>query len=185
MTLEIPPVEAPTYIQILSQNYPEIGVSATGAGDVYEELVSDGPLPTKEQLDIEILYATRISAWRAIQHVRDYRKAAGVKIGSNWFHSDDTSRIQQIALVMFGANMPANIMWKTMQGTFVQMTPTLAGQIFQAIAGSDQLIYGKAEFHRQSMILSADPAVYDFTTGWTMMYEESPEHANLVAGGYQ
>lgn len=185
MPLEIPAVDAPTYIQILAQNYPEIGVSATGAGTVYEELVSDGPLPTKQKLDEEILYATRISAWKAIQAVRDYRKAGGVKISGNWFHSDDTSRIQQIALVMMGANMPSNIMWKTMQGTFVQMTPTLAGQIFQAIAASDQTIYGRAEYHRQNMIMSPNPATYDFTTGWPMMYEESPERANLVAGGYQ
>ena len=69
------------------------------------------------------------------QSERDRRKHdGGYKVGTNWFHSDDTSRIQQIALTIMGANMPANIMWKTMSGSFVLMTPTLAGQIFQAAA---------------------------------------------------
>lgn len=31
--------------------------------------------------------------------------------------------------------MPTTIYWKTMDGSFVQMTPTLAGQIFNTAAG--------------------------------------------------
>ena len=171
----------PTYVDIISEYYPEISVTAIDGYD-YNSLVAGAGsvLPSKQDLDQKSTYILRKSVWKEIQAMRDYRKSAGVKIDTNWFHSDDTSRIQQLALTIMGANMPSNIMWKTMQGTFVSMTPTLAMQIFQRIAGSDQAIYGRAEFHRQTMILSAEPENYNFMTGWTMTYEESPEHAALV-----
>lgn len=175
MAVEKLPLDYPTYIAVLAEYYPEIGVSAIGGGDVYEDLQSDQELPPKEELDVKILYLLRTRIWRNIQEIRDFRKGAGVKVGSNWFHSDDPSRIQQLALTMMGQNMPADIMWKTMQGTFVQMTPELASQIFQATVASDKTIFGVAEFHRQNMVLSEDPVNYDYTTGWPMIYMESPE----------
>lgn len=171
----------PSYVELITEFYPDITVSANGDGYDYDTLVSEQELPTKEDLDTKSIYSLRKAMWKEIQERRDYRKGAGVKVAGNWFHSDDTSRIQQIALTMLGANMPAGIMWKTMQGTFVEMSPTLAGQIFQTIIGSDKAVFGKAETHRQAMILSGDsPELYDYTTGWPMIYSESPEHAALV-----
>ena len=174
-----------SYVEIISEFYPDILVQAIGDGFDYSLLQSSDILPTQADLDIKGLFLLRKDIWKEIQARRDYRKAAGIKITGNWYHSDDTSRIQQLALVMFGANMPADILWKTMQGTFIQMTPQLAMSIFQTIAGLDQAVFSKAEFHRQTMILSQDPVNYDYTVGWPQIYEESTERANLVAGGYQ
>lgn len=171
----------PTYIDIIADYWPDLNVQTSGDPYDYDALQSDQPIPTKEELDSKSIYVLRKAVWKEIQERRDFRKGAGVKIGGNWFHSDDTSRIQQIALVMLGANMPPGIMWKTMQGTFVEMTPQLAGQIFQTIIGSDKAVFGKAESHRQAMILSeTPPEQYDYTTGWPMIYSESPEAAALA-----
>ena len=172
----------PTYLDLLSEFYPDIQAYAADPSDYASLVLNDATqvLPSKEDLDIKAVYVLRKTVWREIQAMRDYRKGAGIKIGANWFHSDDTSRIQQLALTMMGAGIPAGIMWKTMQGTFVAMTPQLAGQIFQTIAGSDQAVYGRAEFHRQTMIMSADPVNYNYMTGWPMIYSESAEHAALV-----
>lgn len=109
--------------------------------------------------------------WEAIKAERDRRKAGGVKVGDKWFHSDDPSRIQQLGLVMMGANVPA-VDWKTMDGSFVTMTQALAGQIFQAVAGADRAIFAKAEAHRVAMEASDNPAKYDILTGWPQTYEE-------------
>ena len=107
------------------------------------------------------------------QSERDRRKHdGGYKVGTNWFHSDDTSRIQQIALTIMGANMPANIMWKTMSGSFVLMTPTLAGQIFQAAAASDMALFAIAEQKKQAMLASSSPTEYNYLTGWPKAYGE-------------
>lgn len=121
---------------------------------------------------------TKVKAakWGAIKAERDRRKSGGVKVKvgttNKWFHSDDASRIQQMGLVMMGANIPADLQWKTMDGTFVGMTQTVAGNVFAAAAASDQAIFAVAEMHKAAMEASADPSTYDFSTGWPKIYGE-------------
>ena len=122
------------------------------------------PAPTLAQLKAQV--------WDALKAERDRRKVGGVKVGAKWFHSDDGSRIQQMGLVMMGASIPANLQWKTMDGTFITMTQTLASQVFQAVAASDQAIFAVAEQHRVAMEAAADPAAYDYSGGWPKIYGE-------------
>lgn len=114
--------------------------------------------------------------WNAIKAERDRRKTGGVKVGvggvDKWFHSDDASRIQQMALVMMGANIPANLQWKTLDGSFVTMTQAVAQSVFVAAAASDQAIFAVAEGHRAALAACEDPAVYDYSTGWPAVFGE-------------
>ena len=103
--------------------------------------------------------------WRGIKAERDRRKASGVRAGANWFHSDADSRIQQLALLVMGANVPP-VPWKTLDGSFVTMTPTLALQIFQATAASDMALFAASETHLAALKASASPDGYDFSAGW-------------------
>jgi hypothetical protein len=107
-----------------------------------------------------------------IKAERDRRKGLGVAAAGKWFHSDDGSRIQQLGLVMMGAGVPSGLEWKTLDGSFVTMTPTLAMQIFAATAASDQGLFACAESHRAAMSVSADPSSYDHLTGWPLAYGE-------------
>ena len=115
---------------------------------------------------------TTAQMWDGIKTERDRRKAGGVKIGAKWFHSDDGSRIQQMGLVMMGASLPAGLQWKTMDGSFIPMTPALAQQVFTGQAASDQAIFAVAEQHRVAMEASPDPAAYDFSTNWPKIFGE-------------
>lgn len=119
------------------------------------------------------LPAKKATAWENIKAERNRRKAGGVKVGAKWFHSDDASRIQQLALVMMGAGLPAGLQWKTMDGSFITMTPALAQQVFTGQAASDQAIFAVAEGHRVAMEASADPAAYDHSTGWPKVFGEA------------
>lgn len=118
------------------------------------------------------------AAWERIKTERDRRKSLGVKVGAHWFHSDDPSRIQQLALAMMGAAIPAGLQWKTLTTTpppvFVAMTPALAQGIFQATAASDGAIFGAAETHRMAMEASPTPESYDFSGGWPASIEDAP-----------
>jgi len=143
-------------------------------------LLPDGciEITESEAAQLQAPTAAQIVAvkWDAIKAERDRRKAGGVKVKvgttNKWFHSDDASRIQQIGLVMMGASIPANLQWKTMDGTFVAMDQTVAGNVFVAAAASDQVIFGVAETHKAAMEASADPSTYDFSTGWPKIYGE-------------
>lgn len=108
--------------------------------------------------------------WQAIKTERERRRVGGVLVAEKWFHSDDPSRIQHIGLVMMGASMPAGIQWKTMDGSFVEMTPTLAGQIFNALALADTTNFAVAEQHRLAMEAAVTPGAYDYSGGWLPIY---------------
>lgn len=111
--------------------------------------------------------------WEKIKIERDRRiQDGGYKVGTKWFHSNTFSRTQQMALMMMGAKIPANIQWKTMDKSTVLMTQTLAAQIFMAAAMSDTAIFAIAESHRVAMELLEDPTTYDYMTGWPLIFGE-------------
>ena len=114
--------------------------------------------------------------WDDAKAERDRRKSLGVKVGANWFHSDDSSRIQQLALVMLAANIPANLQWKTLThsgAVFVTMTQALAGGIFQSTLHSDTAVFSAAEAHRVAINASTTPESYDVMAGWPASFEDS------------
>lgn len=138
------------------------------------------PGPTQEQLDAEAarvaaeqvkqVSQTRSNLWTLIKSYRDNLIQKGGYLANNkWFHSDTFSRTQQIALVMMGASVPA-VQWKTMDGSFITMTQTLAGQIFGAAAVQDQALFSHAEFLHATVLAAEDPTSVDITAGWPATY---------------
>lgn len=166
----------PTYIDVLSDGWSSLQAQATGDGREYEQLsvVSPGVLPPKETLDARMIAMTIDRVWTAIKAERNLRtQFGGSRVGSNWFHSDQASRTQQIALVILGvAGIPPGLMWKTMSGAFVNMTPTLAQQVFGAAISLDQAVFKAAEIHKERMASSSTPWSYDFSLGWPLMFEQ-------------
>lgn len=126
---------------------------------------------TMQDAEPTVLADRCAAVWERIKAHRDAVKTQGVQVGGNWFHSDDSSRIQQLGLVMMGANLPQNVQWKTMSGSFVTMTPTLAAQIFQATATRDMAVFAAAEQHKAGVWAAADPLAYNWQTGWPASYQ--------------
>lgn len=162
-----------TYIEAIGEYFPSIEARAPTGSLEYDDIqwISGGPIP-KVELDARRRQLDQDRMWRRIQAERDRRRAGGVKIGTNWFHSDDTSRIQQLGLLLMGTNMPNNIMWKTMGNNFVLMTPTVAQQIFQATGANDMQVFAVAEQHRAQMMAAVNPTTYDFSAGWPPTFGE-------------
>ena len=118
--------------------------------------------------------AAKSAMWDAIKAERDSRtENGGYLVGAKWFHSDQKSRSQQLGLVLLGTGIPAGLQWKTMDGSFVPMTPTLAGQILVTAASSDQAIFAVAETHKAAMESCANPVSYDYRVGWPKGYGEA------------
>ena len=116
------------------------------------------------------LTAPRAARWESIKTERDRRtQTGGYKVGTKWFHSDTFSRTQQLGLVMMGANVPA-VQWKTMDGSFVTMTQTLAAQIFAAAAAQDTAMFARAEVIKAQVDASQDPGSIDILSGWPEVF---------------
>lgn len=111
--------------------------------------------------------------WERIKSIRDKKtQDNGYQVDTKWYHSDTFSRTQQLGLVLLGANIPANLLWKTMDGTFVEMTQTLAGQIFAAGAASDQALFAYSEVLKAAIDASETPETVDINIGWPIGYGE-------------
>jgi hypothetical protein len=138
----------------------------------------------------EIAAWMKLAKWDQIKVERDRRKAGGIKVnvGSiyKWFHSDADSRIQHIGLkdkardlLAAGGAMTDKlailgqaVKWKTMDGSFVEITAQLAFDIVAAAGDFDAQLFATAEAHKAAMEASADPASYDFSTGWPPSFGE-------------
>lgn len=124
--------------------------------------------------------------WVSIKSERDRRTAAGFKVGEKWFHSDTDSRIKHLGLkdkardvIASGGQMSDKLVilgqtvkWKTMDGTFVDLSAQLAFDIVTAAGDLDARLFATAETHRAAMAASADPAAYDFSAGWPAAFAE-------------
>lgn len=122
----------------------------------------------------EIEVNHKAEKWVQIKAERDSRSSGGFKVEISpgifkWYHSDQTSRIQHLALLMAGANVPA-IPWKTMDGSFTPMTQSIAAAIFQAALNLDKKLFEVAEQHKAYMEASSDPASYDYSINWPERY---------------
>lgn len=118
--------------------------------------------------------------WEAIKAKRDRLKAGGFKVGALWFHSDADSRIQHLGLkdkardlLAAGGAVTDNltilgqpVRWKTMDGSFANVTVQLAFDIVAAAGDLDARLFAVAEAHRAEMEATPDPAAYDFSAGW-------------------
>ncbi len=135
-------------------------------GRVVQTLLSQ-PV-TQESVD-----AAKVAAWESIKAERDRRRTSGIKSGAYWFRSDDRAVGEYNSIINLAAKsgLPDSYVirpkWRTLgDGVTVDMTAGLAGQIlmsgFQSLAAIDDA----ATAHRAAMLASADPAVYDFSSGW-------------------
>lgn len=158
--------------QCIAYIYPDIDlergclVQDDGAGPYIAAWNEPRPQPLSDEIAAAAKPAALAIVGERIKSERDRRKGLGCPVGPHRFHSDDASRIQQIGLVMFGQSMPPGIKWKTMDGTFADMTPQLAQQIFAAQAQRDMGLFAVAEQHIAAAALADDPMSYDYSAGW-------------------
>lgn len=114
-------------------------------------------------------------AWGNIKAERDRRQLdGGVKVGLHWFLSNDRATSEYNTIISTTRGLPDGTVvrsgWRTMDGALVDMTPGLALQILTAGIAQRCLIDDAAQSHKIAMEASPDPAAYDFSAGWPVIF---------------
>ena len=125
------------------------------------------------QIDLEAIKKQHQSQiWEAIKQKRHTITRGGVYVKSvkKWFHNDDSSRTQYLALQIL-PELPSELMWKTMDNSFVKLTKPLITELAMTILQSEQADFANAEKHRLAMLQADNPLEYDYSKGWTAIYE--------------
>jgi hypothetical protein len=101
----------------------------------------------------------------------DLTENGGCLVGGKWFHTDVKSKQQQMALTMAGMSLPDNLQWKTMDGSFVTMTPALATELFAAQLAREATIFAICQAKQQD-----DTPINE---GWPERYSANADSGNL------
>ena len=134
-----------------------------------------------EQWHIDPECAARLRAeqqdemWDRIKAKRadNLRHGVYVKSAGKWFHTDDNSRTQYIALAVM-PRLPEKLPWKTMDNSFVNMTKALLGELMEQMLIDEQADFANAERHKVAMEKADKPLEYDYSDGWTVNFNEQP-----------
>jgi hypothetical protein len=113
----------------------------------YQRVESDAA-PYLAYVDRPVAEQQSIRWTRIVQIREELTLNGGCFVADKWFHTDVHSKQQQMALVMLGEALPADLWWKTMDGSFITMTPALALQLFGAQVAREQSIFAIAEAKR-------------------------------------
>ena len=145
-------------------------------------LADPAPCPSStwdgEQWHIDPECAARLKAeqqaevWERIKAKRadNLRHGVYVKSVNKWFHTDDNSRTQYIALAVM-PRLPEKLAWKTMDNSFINMTKVLLEELMAQMLVDEQADFANAEKHRAAMLKAKKPLEYDYSGGWTANFE--------------
>nr|DAT68742.1 MAG TPA: protein of unknown function (DUF4376) [Bacteriophage sp.] len=150
-------------------------------------LADPAPCPSStwdgEQWHIDPECAARLKAeqqeemWERIKDKRydNLRHGVYAKSVGKWFQTDDATRLQYLALalesVTGGFKKPIN--WKTMDNSFLMLTPELLREIMQTMHDDEEADFINAEKHKAAMLKAEHPLEYDYSDGWTANYEQA------------
>jgi hypothetical protein len=109
----------------------------------YRTEQDDAPYVIFTKKSPEQLLALRVSKLKQIRD--ELTESGGCLVQGKWYHTDVKSKQQQMALAMAGANLPLNLLWKTLDGSFIEMTPELATELFAAQMTREATIFGLCE----------------------------------------
>ena len=151
-------------------------------------LAEQPPCPSStwdgEQWHIDPECAARLKAeqqdemWERIKDKRydNLRHGVYAKSVGKWFQTDDATRLQYLALalesVTGGFKKPIN--WKTMDNSFLMLTPELLREIMQTMHDDEEADFINAEKHKAAMLKAENPLEYDYSDGWTANFDEQP-----------
>lgn len=110
--------------------------------------------------------------WEKIKHKRHTVTRGGVCVQSvkKWFHTDDSSRTQYLALQIL-PQLPSDLMWKTMDNSFIKLDKALITELAMSILQAEQADFANAERHRAQMLQADNPLKYDYSHGWRPTFD--------------
>ena len=136
----------------------------------------DGKKWKISKADAARLKATAItSVWERIKQKRHDNLRGGVYVESvgKWFHGTDEARAQYIFMRTL-PQLPPDLMWKTMDGSFINLTRPLLDELSLKLLADEQKDFANAERHKAAMLKAENPLEYDYSGGWTANFNEQP-----------
>ena len=113
--------------------------------------------------------------WTRIKAKREEQRYGGAYIPAlkKWLQSDEPSRTQYLQLQLLEAKglFKQPVRWKTMDNSFIGLDAAAVTAIALQIMDNEQSDFANAERHRTAMLKADNPLDYDYSDGWTEIYQ--------------
>ena len=113
--------------------------------------------------------------WTRIKAKREEQRYGGAYIPAlkKWLQSDEPSRTQYLQLQLLEAKglFKQPVRWKTMDNSFIGLDAAAVTAIALQIMDNEQVDFANAERHRAAMLKADNPLDYDYSDGWTEIYQ--------------
>ena len=171
-------------VEIDEQTYQSLFIKLGQGCHINADLSASEPRPTHRHIwqDGDWVLGVEKSIlqdeiWEQIKQKRHTVTRGGVYVKSvkKWFHTDDSSRTQYLALQIL-PELPSELMWKTMDNSFVKMDKALLTELAMTILQAEQADFTNAEKHRLAMLQAENPLEYDYSGGWSATYDAQGEN---------
>lgn len=157
--------------------YSDNGVIKTNTDNPKDHYWSDetNQWVFSQELKDERIERERWEMWQRIKTRMQQAQWGGVYIEEvdKWFHTDlDAQRNYFTQKMVIDYPEVPPTMWKTMDQTYVLMTPELFRKVVIAVYNKGISEFKNSEYHVQMMMMAEEPADYDFSSGWSLSYAE-------------
>ena len=113
--------------------------------------------------------------WARIKAKREAQRYGGayIPILKKWLQTDEPSRTQYLQLQLLEAKglFKQPVRWKTMDNSFIALDAAAVTAIAMQIMDNEQVDFANAERHRAAMLKADNPLDYDYSGGWTEIYQ--------------
>ena len=113
--------------------------------------------------------------WTRIKAKREAQRYGGAYIPAlkKWLQTDEPSRTQYLQLQLLEAKglFKQPVRWKTMDNSFIGLDAAAVTAIALQIMDNEQVDFANAERHRAAMLKASNPLDYDYSDGWTEIYQ--------------
>lgn len=119
--------------------------------------------------------AQQEEVWTRIKAKREEQRYGGAYIPAlkKWLQTDEPSRTQYLQLQLLEAKglFKQPVRWKTMDNSFIGLDAAAVTAIALQIMDNEQVDFANAERHRAAMLKASNPLDYDYSDGWTEIYQ--------------
>ena len=119
--------------------------------------------------------AQQEEVWTRIKAKREMQRYGGAYIPAlkKWLQTDEPSRTQYLQLQLLEAKglFKQPVRWKTMDNSFIGLDAAAVTAIALQIMDNEQVDFANAERHRAAMLKADNPLDYDYSDGWTEIYQ--------------
>ena len=119
--------------------------------------------------------AQQEEVWTRIKAKREEQRYGGAYIPAlkKWLQTDEPSRTQYLQLQLLEAKglFKQPVRWKTMDNSFIGLDAAAVTAIALQIMDNEQVDFANAERHRAAMLKADNPLDYDYSDGWTEIYQ--------------